>query len=330
MSKCMKGLGSMLFVVAGVMLLNNSHATGLQDIFVDALKKYAEKKAEEAGLTDNKSDAGQASAKNVEFLFTGAKAPMVDEFTFLHTTEPTPPVITGGSNFAAEQDCYNRVQNKIAWNYTGSKRWSDSNVKNLCRGTKNGAAPATCFYNAMFRGARWGKKSSHTMNWVLATQLCKGTNNANQQINCLKSRIASNLSVQKAVSACDKNPNVTRPPPVRRPPPVKLQETECFNYVQGRIAWDAAGKKKSWASGNLKRLCKGTTSKFSPGNCFNYALHKKSSWGKKSFHVMNWSKALDLCEGVSNAQKVTGCFKNSIAAGKNVNNAIKYCTRRGA
>ena len=88
-----------------------------------------------------------------------------------------------------------------------------------------------------------------------------------------------------------------------------LQEKECYNYVQGRIAWDAAGKSKQWGADNVKKLCKGTSSKYAPGNCFNYAMRSGASWGRKPHHKMDWRKASKLCAGTNNANQVTTCFK---------------------
>ena len=107
-----------------------------------------------------------------------------------------------------------------------------------------------------------------------------------------------------------------------------LKEKECFSHVQGRIAWDNAGKAKKWASSNVKKLCKATTSKSAPGDCFKYVMRSGSSWGKKSTHKVNWQTAMDLCEGIVNYNKTTVCFKNAIKSGKNLNAAIKYCERK--
>jgi hypothetical protein len=108
-----------------------------------------------------------------------------------------------------------------------------------------------------------------------------------------------------------------------------LAESDCYKYVQGNIPWDLAGKNKNWNKANVKRLCKGTTSKYSPGNCFRYVMFKGSSWGKKAKHKVNWNKAIDLCEGISNNRDVTTCFKNAIAAGKSLDRSIKLCEKKG-
>ena len=305
---------------------SNLQAQDLGDLFKDVLREYAEQKAEEAGI-----DLTGGRAKNVNLVFTGATTPAPDVFSALYTVEeeenpiPVPepnPTTPTTASLSPEQDCFNRVQGRIAWNYEGNKSWSAGNIKRLCKGTRIGAAPATCFYNTMFRTHLWGKKPQHTMNWSLASQLCAGTNNATRPTSCLKGQLARNLSLKNAVNVCDLDPK-TKPSVVASAP--KLQEGECYEYVQGRIAWDAKRKNKNWNPSNVKRLCKGTTSKYSPGNCFSYAMHSGAKWGKRSSHVMNWQKAIELCGGTSNAKAVTTCFKNSISAGRNLDSSIARC-----
>lgn len=73
---------------------------------------------------------------------------------------PTPPTRPSVNQ---EQACYNLIQGKVAWDQSGNKKWADSNVKNLCKGTVNPAATRDCFK----RGIAQGK------GWSVATQSCK-------------------------------------------------------------------------------------------------------------------------------------------------------------
>jgi hypothetical protein len=321
-------------ILALIMLFAQpSQAQDLKDIFRDVLSEYAEQKAEAHGL-----DLNGSKAKNVSLTFAGAKPVQSDVFESLHTAsrEPTPTRTTPTRINTPESDCFNKVQGRIAWNSSGSRQWSAGNIKKLCAGTRVASAPPQCFSDTMFKPNLWGKKPSHEMNWALASQLCAGTNSASSPINCLKGQLRRNLSMKNAINACDSDPDTRvviannrspiKRPPVVRLPTKKLEEKACYQYVQGRIAWDAAGKNRRWADSNLKRLCKGTTSKYAAGNCVSYAIHKGVSWGKKSSHKMTWQKALDLCEGTDNTQKVTACFKSAIASGKNVNSAVRQCS----
>ena len=294
-------------------------AQDLDDILKGALKDYLEEKAKDAGI----DISGHRRPKNVQIRFQGAASPSTDTFSALYTSEETSndtPEIP--SQTAVELACFDRVQDKIAWNSAGSKRWNPKNIHKLCDGATVAAAPPSCFFSAMFRGSAWGKKPGHKMNWLLATQLCAKTKQVNSPILCLKSRLSANYSLKSAVNACDANPSTiaTQPKPTQH-----LQEAGCYDYVQGKIAWDAAGKNKQWNKSNVLRLCKATTSKYSPGNCFKYAMHRGSKWGKKAGDVMNWSKAIDLCEGTGNAKQTTTCFKAAIAAGRSVDQAVARC-----
>lgn len=309
-----------------LLTFSSGYAQDLDDLLKGALKDYLEEKAEEAGI----SIPGKGKPKNVEFKFSGAEPASTDSFEALYTmeesTEPVIPKPVADSDTPAERACFDRVQGKIAWNTAGAKTWNPRNIKKLCDGATNPSAPPGCFYTAMFRGAQWGQRREHSMNWMRATQLCAKTSNAATPISCLKGRLAANYSLQSAINACDSNPRTVAVRP-RPKPAAELKENECYNYVQGRIAWDPAKKNKTWNKANVKRLCKATTSKFSPGNCFSYAMHGGSKWGKRPGDNMTWSKAIDLCEGTSNANKTTTCFKKEITRGRSLDQAIARCDR---
>ncbi|SDZ99758.1 Astacin (Peptidase family M12A) [Thiothrix caldifontis] len=99
----------------------------------------------------------------------------------------------------------------------------------------------------------------------------------------------------------------------------------CKAYIQGNIAWDQNGKLKYWAESNLHKLCDGTTSKYSPGNCFMYVMREGDKWGRKPEDIVNWQKAVEICASTSNAQSSTACLKNTVATGKSFDQAIQAC-----
>jgi len=45
------------------------------------------------------------------------------------------------------------------------------------------------------------------------------------------------------------------------------QENECFNDIQGKIAWND-NKDLNWDAENVKQLCQGTSKPSEPGKCF--------------------------------------------------------------
>ena len=77
-----------------------------------------------------------------------------------------PPAPTIAQN---EQDCFNQVQNKVAYDTVGNKTWNENNIKNLCRGTTDPASTISCFSSKMPQ-----------MGWAKATQECAATNISSQ------------------------------------------------------------------------------------------------------------------------------------------------------
>lgn len=85
--------------------------------------------------------------------------------------------------------CYNAVQNQIAWDYSGNKSWSDTNINNLCTGNETSTAPAQCFNNVMHGGVNWGGGTQ--WNWDNALRLCKGAPDPNSRVDCFKSKVGA-------------------------------------------------------------------------------------------------------------------------------------------
>jgi hypothetical protein len=54
-----------------------------------------------------------------------------------------------------EQNCYSMVQGKVAWNTAGSTSWGEANVRNLCKGTTNAAQTINCFSSKISAGVDW-------------------------------------------------------------------------------------------------------------------------------------------------------------------------------
>ncbi len=68
-----------------------------------------------------------------------------------------------------EQDCFNRVQNTVAYDTTGNKRWNENNIKNLCQGTTDPPSTISCFSSKMPQ-----------IGWAKASQECAVTNISSQ------------------------------------------------------------------------------------------------------------------------------------------------------
>ena len=105
--------------------------------------------------------------------------------------------------------CARAIQDKIAWDYRGSKRWSDASIKRLCGSQTRSTEPARCFQKVMFgsintgRGIRW--------KWQDAVDLCEGASNASARIDCFRRALPRLRRSQKAaIAACDKRTARTR------------------------------------------------------------------------------------------------------------------------
>jgi hypothetical protein len=334
------------------------HAESLEDKLKNALEDMLEEKVDEVlGKDKDKQD----KPKTAHLKFTGAEDLSPEILTplsgsVLDTAVP-PPVLASTD---PEKECYDMIQGKIAWNNANNKSWAANNVNQLCRGTTKAKEPGSCFSYVLFNGNDWGKTTDHSVSWKEASDLCSGTSDSTATTRCFKLKIAARQSLSEAIGAC------TNAKPVRAfipraaisvapvttftraeiTPTATLtrrdvaattltrtisvnQEKACFDYVQGKIAWDNAGAQKTWSPANVNRLCKNTASNSAPGDCFKYILFDGHMWGKRASDEVAWQQALDLCEGISNNQETTSCFKNSIAAGSSLTDAIKQCERRG-
>lgn len=86
------------------------------------------------------------------------------------TTTTTSNSNTSNTNIAQnEQNCFNQVQGKVAYDTAGNKTWNENNIKNLCRGTTNPSATIACFSSKMPQ-----------MGWAKASQECAATNISSQ------------------------------------------------------------------------------------------------------------------------------------------------------
>jgi hypothetical protein len=142
-----------------------------------------------------------------------------------------------------EQTCYNMVQGKVAWSQGGSTKWADGNVRNLCQGTQN----------------------------------------PRQRVNCFQRGIAAHNNWGRAIKECKGGGIVHRPPP---PPPSVNPEQQCYKMVQGKVAWSQGGSTQ-WADGNVRNLCAGTTDPGRRVSCFQSGIAAHN----------DWSRAIKDCKG---------------------------------
>jgi hypothetical protein len=95
--------------------------------------------------------------------------------------------------------CHDSLQNKVAWDYKGNKRWASGNMDRLC-GTTNSDQPAKCFNTIMHGNVNWGGGTQ--WQWENAVNLCAGSLNANRTVVCFKKQISEGKNWSAAINAC--------------------------------------------------------------------------------------------------------------------------------
>lgn len=200
--------------------------------------------------------------------------------------------------------CKDTLQGKIAWDYKGSKRWSGSNLNRLCKEAVN-EQPAHCFKRVMHGNVNYG--GGTRWQWKNAIDLCEQSTNAKRTISCFQKKIRSGVAWGKAVQQCDE----------------RMLREECHDALQGKVAWGPSGQKR-WELKNMKRLC-GNARSTQPAICFQRVMKKRPASKKKE--KWDWKKAIDVCEGATNANVVLSCLDFRFSMGMAQARAIELCGR---
>lgn len=96
--------------------------------------------------------------------------------------------------------CAAALDNKIAWDYKGNKRWNPANIRSLC-GNSQTAAPAVCFKKAMHGGVNWGGGTK--WKYQNAMNLCRNATNPSRTITCFRNIVRdSRYNWQDAIKRC--------------------------------------------------------------------------------------------------------------------------------
>ncbi|MEZ5347373.1 MAG: hypothetical protein R2681_17640 [Pyrinomonadaceae bacterium] len=154
----------------------------------------------------------------------------------------TAPATNSGTSL--EQQCFNAVQGKIAYDQAGNKTWGASNVQKLCAGTTNPAATIACFQAEI---------KSHN-SWSRGIEACR----------------AGGTTPRANVT--------TTTTPTTATPTVGIEQ-QCFNAIQGKVAYDQAGNTR-WGSSNVQKLCAGTTNVAATIACFQAEIKSHNSWSR--------------------------------------------------
>ena len=102
-------------------------------------------------------------------------------------------------------------------------------------------------------------------------------------------------------------------------------ETQCFNDIQGKLAWNDDNTNMNWDPENIKQLCSGTASPTEPRKCFSSVKMGHVNWGKGT--DWEWKNVINLCSGTDNAEQTLECFNKGVASGSDWRDVILLCQR---
>ncbi|MFP3944286.1 MAG: hypothetical protein ACLFWF_10350 [Alphaproteobacteria bacterium] len=125
-----------------------------------------------------------------------------------------PAALPGAAQTAGQHRCASALQGKVAWNYSGDKRWSPEKIARLCKGAENSAQPARCFRKVMHGGVNWGGGTR----WQFrnAAGLCRGAKNADARISCFRKKVAGRTGWRQAIRECGGPGALTMPGTLRK------------------------------------------------------------------------------------------------------------------
>ena len=81
--------------------------------------------------------------------------PLTDTNKVVRNTNSSTPQTTIYTQF--EQNCFDMVQNKVAYDQLGTKAWNEVHIRKLCKGTTDPAATISCFKNIISSFNDWNR-----------------------------------------------------------------------------------------------------------------------------------------------------------------------------
>ncbi len=195
-----------------------------------------------------------------------------------------PPMTVGGGGSAnaytpMEIACYTNVQDRIAYDRSGQKHWTDNSLRTLCHGARMAAPRGQCYQNRM---PRLGPEE--------ALKECSVLGQPNAAPTIAPS--APPVSSPVAPSSQPANSIVAGPAPADPSNiPVKTyafgdwgytaNEQACNNLLQQKVSWQNVGTHPNygaiqgattWSEQAMNALCNGTTNPQTTVTCFSSNL----------------------------------------------------------
>lgn len=135
---------------------------------------------------------------------------------------------------ALEQQCFDGVQGKVAYNQAGNKSWSPENIQRLCRGTTNPSNTIACFQAQIKQHNDWSRGINACQSKVLTT-----TPTNNPQAN-------------RSVSEKSKNEPVLNPSPITNVQTVTFKNNGIYSATLFVSELDDSTNGKTTTTGQLE------------------------------------------------------------------------------
>lgn len=141
------------------------------------------------------------------------------------TKKQKQPKDKAGKHQQQSTSCYDSIQGKIAWNYSGRKTWDRKNVRNLCGKATQSREPGRCFDRFMhgYLGSAGGYKST----WQEGVALCKGATNSKRRLGCFEKYINAGYSRPDSGEFCGRCEEVILIP----------SRASCRDFYRQRAGW---------------------------------------------------------------------------------------------
>ncbi len=115
-----------------------------------------------------------------------------------------PPQRQAATSATPATACRTSIQDRIAWDYQGRKRWASENLDRICENATDSEQPGVCFSRVMHGkvdhggGTRW--------KWPHALKLCAGTHDAQATVFCFTRAISRQRPWREAIEQCRVKP----------------------------------------------------------------------------------------------------------------------------
>lgn len=187
-----------------------------------------------------------------------------------------------------EKQCFDSVQDKIAWNAAGSTHWWEYNVWDLCKGTKYPTHLLTCFQNEMkqqddFKLATMACKNAEAALRPGQPAGTKGPPPAACPVGIPNPTIVSPQDYQACLIyyAVGPTPAIPPDPPSKADngtlPSLNAQEQSCHDMLQDHVTGNSSGG-THWLESDLRVLCTGTPNGAWTVTCYRQVLQQTNGY----------------------------------------------------